>query len=137
MPAFGGAELGLAPAQAAAMRAMDDAGRRAPAEGVEVLFPLLDALPAELRDRARALFATYDPASVACSTRFLASGAQPFARADDLAAIAAPALIVPGTDATHPPEVAAVFRRIPRHTWREAPPERYAEVLADFLDANA
>lgn len=42
MPAYGGAELGLSPAQAAAMAAMDAVGHRAPSEGIEVMFPLLD-----------------------------------------------------------------------------------------------
>jgi pimeloyl-ACP methyl ester carboxylesterase len=114
-PAYGGAALGLSAAQQAAMDAMDAAGRRAPAEGVGVLLPLLAALPSEVQERARRVFATYDPASVAASTRFMASGAQPFARGEDLAAIACPALLVAGWDATHPREVADVFaRHVPR-----------------------
>ncbi len=48
-PAFGGADLGLTPAQDAAMQAMDAAGQRAPVEGIEVLFPLLAGLSAEMR----------------------------------------------------------------------------------------
>jgi pimeloyl-ACP methyl ester carboxylesterase len=107
-PAFGGAEMGLLPGQQAAMDAIDAAGRRAPAEGIEVLFPLL---PPALAERGRALFATYDPASVAASTRFMASGAQPFSRGEDLAAIAAPTLVVPGIDPQHPREVADVYLR--------------------------
>lgn len=111
-PAYGGAEMGLLPAQRAAMDAMDAAGRRAPAEGIEVLFPLL---PPQLAERGRALFATYDPASVAASTRFMASGAQPFERGEELAAITAPTLVVPGVDPQHPREVADVYlRRVPR-----------------------
>jgi pimeloyl-ACP methyl ester carboxylesterase len=119
-PAYGGAELGLTAAQRAAMDAMDAAGRRAPAEGIDVLFPLLAALPPEMQERARRVFATYDPASVAASTRFMASGAQPFARGEDLAAIACPALLVPGADPTHQREVADVFaRHLPRCTVAE------------------
>jgi len=111
-PAYGGGELGLLPAQRAAMDAMDAAGRRAPAEGIAVLFPLL---PPQLAERGRALFQTYDPASVAASTRFMASGLQPFARGEDLRAIAAPALVVPGLDPQHPREVADVYlRHVPR-----------------------
>jgi pimeloyl-ACP methyl ester carboxylesterase len=110
-PAYGGAELGLAPAQAAAMAAMDAAGRRCPREGITALHPLFAALPDPLRARARAMVDGFDPASVAATTAFMASGAQPFAAATELAAIAAPVLLVPGTDPTHPPEVAAVFRR--------------------------
>ncbi len=113
-PAYGGAELGLTPAQQAAMAAMDAAGRRAPAEGIEVLFALL---PPELEERGKKLFATYDPASVAASTAFMASGAQPFARADELRAITAPVLVVPGTDPQHPREVADVYAtHLPRCT---------------------
>lgn len=108
-PAYGGGEL--TPAQRAAMEAMDAAGRRAPVEGIGVLLPLLAALPPEIQERARAVFATYDPASVAASTRFMASGAQPFAGGEELAAIACPALVVPGWDPTHPREVADVFAR--------------------------
>src|SRR5205085_10747930 len=120
-PAYGGADLGLAPAQQAAMDAMNAAGRRAVAEGVEVMLPLFDALPEPVRTRARALVATYDAASVATSTAFMASGAQPFARGADLAAITAPALVVPGIDPTHPRAVAEVYaRHLPRATVREA-----------------
>jgi len=109
-PAYGGDELGLSPVQQAAMAAMDAAGSRAPREGINVLLPLFDALPTAIRERAKALVATYDPASVAASTRFMASGSQPFARGAELEAITAPCLLVPGIDPTHPPEVAAVYR---------------------------
>ena len=133
-PAYGGVELGLTAAQQAAMAAMDAAGRRAVAEGIAVLLPLFDALPDAIRARARALVATYDPASVAASTRFMASGAQPFAAAE-LAAIACPTLVVPGADPTHPPEAADVFRtHIPDCTVRAAGPADYAAAIADFVD---
>jgi pimeloyl-ACP methyl ester carboxylesterase len=133
-PAFGGASVGLTAAQAAAMQAMDAAGRRAVAEGVEALYPLLAALPAEMQERARAMFATYDLPSVAATTRFLASGGQPFADARELAAITAPALVVPGTDPTHPPEIAELYaRHLPRATVRAADPAGYAAAIGDFI----
>jgi len=110
-PVFAGADVGLAPAQRAAMQAMDDAGRRAPRDGVQVLLPLFDALPEAVRARASRLIADYDPASVAATTRFMLEGGQPFERGADLAAIDAPAIIVPGADPTHPAEVAEVYRR--------------------------
>jgi pimeloyl-ACP methyl ester carboxylesterase len=132
-PAFAGGDVGYSPAQRAAMDAMDAAGRRAVAEGVQVLFPLADGLPPELRERARAMFATYDAASVAATTRFLASGPQPFANAGELAAITAPTLIIPGTDPTHPPEVAERYRRIPRATLVAT--ADYATAIADFIAA--
>jgi pimeloyl-ACP methyl ester carboxylesterase len=80
-PAFAGADMGLTPDQQTAMTAMDAAGSRAVAEGVDVLLPLFERLPPAIRERARAIVATYDAASFATTTRFMASGAQPFARA--------------------------------------------------------
>jgi 3-oxoadipate enol-lactonase len=135
-PAYGGSELGLTQAQRAAMAAMDAAGSRAPVEGIGVLLPLFESLPIEVRDRARALVATYDPASVATSTRFMASGLQPFA-ASELSAIAAPVLLVPGTDATHPPEVAdAIARELRDCTRQPAAPADYAAAIAAFVSQN-
>ena len=131
-PAFGG--IPLSDAQWRAMRAMDAAGSRAPAEGIEVMFPLLDNLPAAMRDRARALFATYDPASVATSTRFMASGAQPCVP-DELDLIAAPTLIVPGIDPEHPREVADVLMRIPHATLVES--QDFGSVIARWLGYDA
>ena len=113
-PAFGGADTGLTPAQQAAMDAMDAAGSRVVAEGIEVLYPLFDALPPAVRERARRVVATYDPASVAATTRFMRTGGQPFATRADLAAISVPTLLVPGVDPTHPVEVADVYRPISR-----------------------
>jgi pimeloyl-ACP methyl ester carboxylesterase len=135
-PAYGGAELGLLPAQQMAMNAMDAAGSRAPAEGVDVLLPLFDALPEAIRARARALVAGYDAQSVAATTKFLASGAQPFARGRDLAAITAPTLLVPGIDPYHPREVADVYaKNVPGVVVREATPAEYGTVIADFLQS--
>jgi pimeloyl-ACP methyl ester carboxylesterase len=133
-PAYGGADLGLAPAQQAAMDAMNAVGSRAVAEGVEVMLPLFDGLPEPIRSRARALAMTYDAASVARSTAFMASGAQPFACAADLAVIAVPTLVVPGRDPTHPREVADVYaRHVPGAVVREADGADYAGVIADFM----
>lgn len=134
-PAFAGADVGFTPAQAAAMQAMDATGSRVVAEGLGALDPLLDTLPPELRDRARAIVATYDPASVATTTRFLRTGGQPFATGAELAAITAPTLVVPGVDPTHPPEIAEVYRRhLPRCTVRDAAVDDLAATIAAFLD---
>jgi len=135
-PAFAGADVGLTAAQSAAMNAMNAAGRRAPTEGIEVLYPLFDALPADLRARALPIVATYDPASVAASTAFMASGAQPFATASELSAITAPTLLIPGTDPTHPPSVADRYRaHLPHCTSRTAEPADYASTISAFLAA--
>jgi 3-oxoadipate enol-lactonase len=140
-PAFAGADAGLTEAQHAAMQAMDAVGRRALAEGIQVLYPLLEALPADIRARARAVFDSFDPASVAATTRFLASGTYPFASAAELAAISAPTLLVPGTDPQHPVEIADVYRRHLRHcTVRDvampafADGSAFADAIAAFLD---
>ena len=130
-PAFAGADVGLTPVQEAAMRAMDAAGSRALTDGVEALFPLCETLPPEMREPVRALFATYDPASVAAMTHFMASGAQPFASAEELASIEVPTLLVPGIDPTHPREVADVYRRIPDVQIVET--ADFASAIAGFL----
>jgi 3-oxoadipate enol-lactonase len=132
-PAFAGADIGLAPAQLAAQRAMDAAGSRAPREGVDVLLPLFAALPDEIRARAGKLVATYDPASVAATTRFMLEGGQPFERGTDLAAIDAPAFVVPGIDPTHPAEVADVYRRNLRQCTVAPDTTALGDFLADVL----
>jgi pimeloyl-ACP methyl ester carboxylesterase len=137
-PAYGGADLGFNAAQTAAMDAMAGAGLRALTDGIAALHPLFAALPPAIQDRARAMVDSFDPASVAATTAFMASGAQPFATGADLAAITAPTLLVPGTDPTHPPEVAAVYRRhLPRCTVRDVVPADftadYATPIAAFL----
>ena len=133
-PAYGGAELGLTTAQQAAMHAMDAVGSRAPAEGVEVLLPLFDALPEAIRDRAKRLIPTYDARSVATTTAFMASLVQPFERGEDLRQIVAPTLVVPGVDATHPREAAEGFRvYVKNSTVVCGEPPQYAEVIASFV----
>ena len=59
----------------------------------------------------------------------MASGAQPFAHADDLAAITAPTLV----DPTRPPEAVAPYRQIPHVTIRAADPSTYAAAITTFL----
>jgi pimeloyl-ACP methyl ester carboxylesterase len=110
-PVYLGSERGLNEAQRHAMQRMDDLGRRAAVDGIAAIFPLFAPLPPPIRDVALTMAAGFDPASVAATTRFLASGAQPFADLADLAAIAAPTLVVPGTDPEHPAEVAGQYAR--------------------------
>ena len=76
---------------------------------------------------------SFDAASVAATTAFMASGAQPFATGAELAAITAPALLVPGTDPTHPPEVADVFRRHLPHCTLDRRTD-FASAISDFID---
>ncbi len=137
-PAFAGAEVGLTPAQHAAMQAMDAAGRRAVAEGMQALDPLLETLPMPMRERARATLAAYDPASVAATTRFMASGAQPFVTAAALASISAPTLLVPGGDPTHPVEIADLYRRhLTGASLQTRDTMDFAQAIGDFVDRLA
>lgn len=114
-PVYRGTALGLTGAQREAMETMDGFAQRALTHGIEALYPLYDALPKPVRDRAVSMASQFDPGSVAATTRFLASGVQPFHRLEDLAAIAAPTLLVPGQDAEHPAEIAELYaRHLPR-----------------------
>jgi hypothetical protein len=64
----------------------------------------------------------------------MASGAQPFARATELAAIAAPALVVPGTDPYHPREVAELYaQHLQRCTMRAVEPSEFATMIEGFV----
>ena len=101
-PVYAGADRGLTPAQSDAMRTIDAAARRAPTEGTDALLPLLDTLPPAIRERARTVVSSLDPRSVAALSRFMSSGAQPFAAAADLEAITCPTLLIPGIDPQHP-----------------------------------
>lgn len=135
-PVYAGAERGLSPPQAAAMIAMHAFGSRAVAEGVGVMLPLFEHAPPAIRERAAALVASYDAPSVATITAFMASGAQPFARAEDLATITVPALVAPGLDPQHPPEVAELYRQhLPRCTVVSGDPAGFATAIAAFARA--
>lgn len=108
-PAFAGSEQGLNAAQTRAMQGMDAYGQRALREGVQVLSELYQRLPDALRERALEMMRGFEAASVAATTRFLASGQQPFASNAELAALDLPCLLVPGSDPEHPAEVAALY----------------------------
>jgi 3-oxoadipate enol-lactonase len=105
-PVFAGEAEALMQASRAAMQRMAEAGQRARTEGIAAILPLYEALPPEIRDAAVAMARGFDPASVAATTQLLASGAMPFARLPELAALAMPTLVVPGTDPEHPAAVA-------------------------------
>ncbi len=110
-PLYPGADEPLPPAVSAAFATMAEAGELALAQGSDALRPLFEALPPPIRDVALSMMRSFDPASVAATTRFLSSAAQPLERARDLSAIEAPVLLVPGTDPQHPPETAALYAR--------------------------
>jgi pimeloyl-ACP methyl ester carboxylesterase len=108
-PLYGGEDRGLTTHQTTTFKKMDEVGSRAPQEGIQVLYPLYENLPPPIRERALAVVNTFDRRSVAETTRFLASGAQPFASTADLRSIGAPTLLVPGNDPLHPAEISAQY----------------------------
>lgn len=110
-PVYAGPPRGLTPAQRAAFDRMHEVGQRVVAEGIEALVPLFDALPLTIRARAVAMARQFDPASVAATTRFLASGVPPFEALADLERLSVPTVVVPGTDPEHPAEIAALYGR--------------------------
>ena len=88
-----------------------------------------------MRERARAIVAAYDPASVAATTRFMASGAQPFVSAFELASISAPTLLVPGIDPYHPVQVADIYRQhLTGATLQTLETADFASAITDFVD---
>jgi len=84
---------------------MDAVASRALDEGVQVLRPLYANLPPQIREKALAMAAGFDAASVVATSQFIASGAQPFTSAADLRSLSVPTLLVRGDDAIHPAEV--------------------------------
>jgi len=135
-PVFAGSELGLSPAQAEAMRAMGEAGQLALERGVEALIPLYGRLPVVVRDRAVDMLRSFDAASVATTTRLLASGNQPFGSSGELAGLDVPALIIPGTDAEHPVAVAELYQQhIKRSQLADAAAPDLPIAIADFCSA--
>ncbi|MEZ4385171.1 MAG: alpha/beta hydrolase [Nannocystaceae bacterium] len=131
-PLFAGAERGLAPAPREAMLRMADFGERALREGIAALTPLFAELPPAIRARALAMVASFDPGSVAATTRFLASEAQPIASLGELATITAPTLVVPGEDPSHPAEVAAAYAEHLRDVEVAGPGSASAALLDAF-----
>lgn len=137
-PVYPGADRGLTAPQIAAMQAMAAAGERARVEGTQALVPLYQALPADLRQRALDMLREFDAASVAATTAFLAQNAQPMAEASALAAIAAPTLIVPGTDPEHPREVATLYaQHLQRPTLLDPQSPDLLAQLAQFCEGSS
>jgi 3-oxoadipate enol-lactonase len=110
-PLYPGADRPLAEAASAAMRVMAEAGQRTAEHGVDALRSLFEALPDPVRDIAIEMALSFDPQSVAATTRFLATNAQPMSTARELEALGVPVLILPGIDPEHPAEVAQLYAR--------------------------
>jgi len=115
-PLYPGADRAMDEPSSAAMRVMAEAGERTLRDGIGALLPLLEALPPPIRARAVEMAQSFDPASVAATTRFLATGAQPLSTAGELEAITVPVMVLPGIDPQHPREVAELYTRNLAHS---------------------
>ena len=116
-PVYGGSDRGYTAGQTEAFNAMDAVAGRTVTEGIQALKPLyLQRLPEGVGDRAWRIAAEFDPGSVAATSRFIASGAQPFDSAEELASISVPSLVIAGSDDVHPPEMGRIgpLRPVPR-----------------------
>jgi len=108
-PVYGGGEKGYTEQQQASFGMMDAVARRAVDEGVQVLRVLYEDLPSPMREKALAMVEGFDAPSVAATSRFVASGEQPFTSAQELRSLDLPVLLVRGDDPLHPPEVSDLY----------------------------
>jgi pimeloyl-ACP methyl ester carboxylesterase len=108
-PVYGGEERSYTKQQRQTFTMMDALASRALDEGVQVLRPMYANLPPEIREKALAMLEGFDAASVVTTSRFIASGAQPFTSAADLRSLSMPTLLVRGDDALHPTEVSDLY----------------------------
>lgn len=134
-PVYAGAARGYTPAQRATFSMMDAVASRALAEGVQVLRPMYAQLPEPIRTRALAMIERFDAASVVATSRFIASGVQPFEHEDELRGVHVPTLLVRGGDALHPPEVSDLYAELlPNHTVVAAGTTNVADRIGQFCD---
>jgi pimeloyl-ACP methyl ester carboxylesterase len=137
-PVYGGGELGYTEQQRATFAMMDAMASRAPTEGVQVLRPLYANLPADIRERALAMLGSFDAASVAATSRFVASGAQPFRSAADLEVLRTPTLLIRGNDPVHPAAVSDLYASsIPDCTALPATTTDVAGAIDQFCSPSA
>lgn len=108
-PVYAGKEVGYTEAQKATFAAMDAVASRALEEGIQVLRPLYANLPEPVREKALAMVEEFDPASVVTTSRFIASGAQPFQSVAELRSLSMPVLLIRGDDALHPAEISELY----------------------------
>ncbi len=108
-PVYAGGDHGYTEQQKATFAMMDAVASRALDEGVQVLRPLYENLPPQMREKALAMIEEFDAASVVATSRFIASGAQPFTTAAALKSLQVPTLLVRGDDPLHPSEVSDIY----------------------------
>lgn len=134
-PVYGGEESGYTRPQKETFAGMDAVASRALDEGVQVLRPLYVNLPPEIREKALAMLEGFDAASVVATSRFIASGAQPFASAADLRSLSVPTLLIRGDDPLHPSEVSDLYAEsIPSCTVAPASTADVAAEIGAFCD---
>lgn len=111
-PVYAGAARGYTEEQRVAFGRMDAVAGRAPDEGVVVLREMFYAeLLPEVAERAWAIASVFDPGSVATTSRFIASGVQPFQSASDLESLRLPVLVGRADDPVHPRSVSDLYAR--------------------------
>jgi 3-oxoadipate enol-lactonase len=134
-PVYAGEERGYTEQQKATFAGMDAVASRALEEGVQVLRPLYANLPPPIREKALAMVESFDAASVVATSRFIASGAQPFATPEELKSVRVPTLLVRGDDPLHPAEVSDLYAAsIPGCTVLPAATEDVASAIGAFCD---
>jgi 3-oxoadipate enol-lactonase len=134
-PVYAGGARGYTEPQKSIFAMMDALASRALEEGVEVLRPLYENLPAGMRERALAMMEGFDPASVVATSHFIASGSQPFGATSELMSLASPTLLVRGDDPMHPAEVSDVYAAsIQDCTTVPATTTDVAQVIGAFVD---
>jgi pimeloyl-ACP methyl ester carboxylesterase len=134
-PIYAGAARGYTDHQRDTFAMMDAVASRAIDEGVRVLRPLFENLPAGTRERALAMLEGFDAASVVATSHFIASGAQPFASIADLTSLRTPTLLVRGDDPMHPAEVSDLYAAsITTCTAMPASTTDIARAIGSFVD---
>jgi pimeloyl-ACP methyl ester carboxylesterase len=134
-PVYAGEDRGYTEPQKQTFAMMDSMASRALDEGIQVLRPMYANLPPEIREKALAMLEGFDAASVVTTSRFIASGAQPFTSAADLRSLSMPTLIARGDDPLHPAEVSDLYaENIPSCTVAPASTMDIAGEIGAFCD---
>jgi len=107
-PVYRGEELGLTEYQAAMFALLGPILASARREGVEAFRPLYQKSSA-MEAYFDGMIGSLDLASFIATNQFMASGAQPFRSVADLESIDVPALLAPGGDRMHPPEISDLY----------------------------
>lgn len=135
-PMYAGTEEGYTSEQMTAFKGMDAIASRAVAEGVEVLREMyFTQLPEAVAERAWAIASGFDAGSVAATSRFIASGVQPFESSGELRSLRVPTLLVRGDDTVHPPGVSDLYAAsLSDVTVVSAVGAEVTQAIRDFMD---